>query len=347
MAKSKTYVLNQIENFLKDKDGYLLSEYENAQKKLIWKCSKNHIFEKNWNHVKRGQWCNKCSGRKLSINDIKELAKSRNGECLSINYNKCIDKLTWKCSSNHIWEASLNSIKNQNSWCPICNQSYGEKICRKYFECYFNKSFPKTRPNWLVNKDGYRLELDGYCSELNLAFEYNGLQHYSNIKFFNFNKQNDEIKRKLCKEKGITLIEIPENSKVNDKKEYIKKNIIKSLDKLGYKPGDLFLTYEVADKDIYDENKLSELKEIAKKYDGYLLSSVYGGIKDAVELKCKYNHIWKTTPQVIKNGSWCPECNGSAFFSNNTLVKIINEIKEKENNKIYIKALSQVLNILK
>src|ERR1700690_2457110 len=163
MEKSKTSVLDQINEILLIKKGKLISKYENAQKKLIWECNKGHIFEKNWNHVKRGQWCTVCNWRNPTIKQIQELAKSKNGFCLSEYYVKSTDKLLWKCQNEHIWEASLNSIKNQNSWCPYCYLSVGENITRKYLEFIFKKPFVKIRPAWLINKDGYRLEFDGYC----------------------------------------------------------------------------------------------------------------------------------------------------------------------------------------
>jgi hypothetical protein len=61
------------------------------------------------------------------------------------------------------------------------------------------------------------LELDGFCEELKLAFEHNGRQHYEIIGKFKMTeeslsrqKRNDYLKIKACKDKGITLIIIPE-----------------------------------------------------------------------------------------------------------------------------------------
>ena len=59
------------------------------------------------------------------------------------------------------------------------------------------------------------LELDIYIPELKLAFEYMGEQHYKWIKFFHKTKEEfeaqqyrDKCKKKICKQKGITLIRI-------------------------------------------------------------------------------------------------------------------------------------------
>jgi len=51
----------------------------------------------------------------------------------------------------------------------------------------FNDIFPAQRPLWLINARGHQMELDGYCQKLNLAFEYQGEQHFSIFLFFSKN----------------------------------------------------------------------------------------------------------------------------------------------------------------
>ena len=94
----------------------------------------------------------------------------------------------------------------------------------------FNKKFPKSKPKWLINpKTGWKLELDGYCEELGIAFEYNGIQHYKSIKrFFHSSRrtledqqQIDLLKRKICHDKGIALIEVPYIVNYNKMPDYI------------------------------------------------------------------------------------------------------------------------------
>ena len=64
------------------------------------------------------------------------------------------------------------------------------------------------------------MELDGYCEELKIAFEYDGEFHYKDIYDDYHNQQKrDTIKDKLCKEQGIKLIRIP--YWINDKRTYI------------------------------------------------------------------------------------------------------------------------------
>jgi len=100
-------------------------------------------------------------------------------------------------------------------------ESKGEAECRRVLEMIFKKKFSKIRPDFLKNNvtgGMYNLELDCYNPELRLAVEYNGAQHYKYIPYFHKNKEaflnqkyRDEIKRHLCRNNSVILIEVPHN----------------------------------------------------------------------------------------------------------------------------------------
>lgn len=104
-----------------------------------------------------------------------------------------------------------------------------EEECRKVFEDYFDDYFPTVRPKFLTNpKTGRPLELDGYNSGLNLAFEHQGRQHYEFPNRFHKTKdefiaqqERDKFKAQRCKELGIDLIYIPESIPFDQIKSYI------------------------------------------------------------------------------------------------------------------------------
>lgn len=114
-------------------------------------------------------------------------------------------------------------------------QKKNEKKCREIFENIFRRPFPSARPDFLRRKNGYCLELDGWCPELKLAFEYQGSQHYKfNKRFhrsmedFEKQKQRDEEKKKLCEKHGVKLIEIPYTVPYEKLESYIRGQV-KSL----------------------------------------------------------------------------------------------------------------------
>src|SRR5207253_2234671 len=97
----------------------------------------------------------------------------------------------------------------------------------------FKKQFIHTREiDWLINPlTGYHLELDCYNEELAVALEYQGITHYKWPNYLQ-NKPNtryafekainrDKIKRQLCKDNNVFLIEIPFTIKNDDIPTYI------------------------------------------------------------------------------------------------------------------------------
>jgi hypothetical protein len=109
-------------------------------------------------------------------------------------------------------------------------ESKGESFAREIAPKIFGKPFDKIRPDFLKNNvTGHNLELDLYSPELKLGIEISGKQHYVYTPFFHKNeeaftnqKYRDEIKRMLCKQNGIKLIEVPYNVKNEDMETFIR-----------------------------------------------------------------------------------------------------------------------------
>ena len=110
------------------------------------------------------------------------------------------------------------------------NQSRGEKECRRVLQDFFHKPFHSCRPTFLLNPvTGRKLELDCFEESLQLAVEYNGVQHYryvphfhkNNLQSFQTMKYRDVMKRRLCRENGILLIEVKHTIRFDDIEEFI------------------------------------------------------------------------------------------------------------------------------
>lgn len=114
--------------------------------------------------------------------------------------------------------------------------SKGELKCRETLERLFSRPFDKIRPDSLRNPidTDANLELDCYNDELKLAVEYNGIQHYKYTPYFHKTKETfhnqkyrDYIKRQLCRENGICLIEVPYTVKNDEIPEFLRRELIK------------------------------------------------------------------------------------------------------------------------
>ena len=132
------------------------------------------------------------------------------------------------------FEPELQSQTNEYKK-SLPRESKGETECRRVLRKIFNKPFNKARPNFLNNPvtgGQFNLELDCFEPELRIAVEYNGIQHYQYSKFFHRNKEHflnqkyrDDMKRRLCKENGIFLIEVPYTVKVYDIENFLKNKL--------------------------------------------------------------------------------------------------------------------------
>ena len=93
-----------------------------------------------------------------------------------------------------------------------------ETRCRQILEQVLQTSFPSIRPDFLKYSTGKNLELDGYSEPLQLAFEYQGIQHRKycpgmfHASYEDFLKQQtrDAFKKRRCEEEGIHVIYIPD-----------------------------------------------------------------------------------------------------------------------------------------
>jgi len=180
---------------------------------------------------------------KRNIERMQQIARKldKRGICVSKIYINNRTKLIWECSKGHTFEMKPNDV-TEGHWCPECSYGRSENKCREYFEKIFKKNFPKLSPHWLINEEGNRLHLDGYCEELSIAFEYHGIQHYEFPNYYHktreeFEKQlaNSRIKRKRCKGNNVTLVEIPYYIHTFKNFEPIRNYIIQQCKVLGIK----------------------------------------------------------------------------------------------------------------
>ena len=347
--------MEKLNIILKEKNGTLICKDDiiNTRSEIIIECNKCKYVWITTIHSLNRSWCPYCAGTlKGTLEKVQKIAESKGGKCLSDKYVDCYTLMEFLCSEKHYFTAKPCSISGDGgTWCPICAVGLYERICKGHFEQLFSKSFPKIKPYWLINDRGNLMELDGYCEELNLAFEHNGAQHdrlhkkfMSTQELLNQRKEDDLLKQKLCKENNTTLIIIPEletNINICDLKYYIKEQCILQ----NYPLPENYDSIEINFKDLYhskDYMYLQEIKQIAKSKGGKLLSDYYLGNRTKLEFICKKGHIFWKDPMGIKRNQWCPIC-----FKEDRGLKIRNNQKQQM-IELYDKglSLSQVSKIL-
>jgi len=87
----------------------LSKEYVNSQTDLRWICEKNHRWRATPTNIKSGQWCPICSRIKRAsalLEEMQNIAKANDGECLSNKYVSSQRELRWRCKEGQkvYWE---------------------------------------------------------------------------------------------------------------------------------------------------------------------------------------------------------------------------------------------------
>jgi hypothetical protein len=109
-----------------------------------------------------------------------------------------------------------------------------QRRTREFLSAHFWKLTiqENIRPDWLITESGERLELDFYVSELDLAIEVQGEQHFVFSSFFHklpedFNKRLrwDRFKKEICLERGIELVEIIDDDNLLDLLKFLPRSL--------------------------------------------------------------------------------------------------------------------------
>lgn len=230
-------------------------EIHNKSTTINLHCNKHNIeWSQSVGKILNGSWCRRCGSDRANeknrsdpeetLSIAREIARKHGGELLSQEYRGYQYKLEWKCSNpEHDSFKSLLSNARTGRWCPECadtkrlkNKKSEERV-RTALEILFNTQFPTIRPQWNTNKIEENpyildvekevlklnikkkrpmpLELDGYSKSKNIAFEYDGYQHYglfskgsylSRLKTHTNIKLCDHQKQINCKKQGVELI---------------------------------------------------------------------------------------------------------------------------------------------
>jgi hypothetical protein len=209
------YIENQI-NELYDKKYEIKSNYVNNRTNILLFCKLHNIqFKQNPQHLLNGYIsCMYCSlTAKKDTNYFINNAINKIGN--NFDYSR-VDYVTMK---NHVYIKCLKHdivfkilpdcfLNGQNN-CKKCIGSNDEKKILTFLETQkIQYHVEKTFENCVYKRN---LRFDFYIPEVNCLIEYDGMQHFKDIKYFsNFEKLRikDIIKNKFCLENNIPLLRI-------------------------------------------------------------------------------------------------------------------------------------------
>ena len=194
--------------------------YYNMRTEVLHKCNmcKNEFLATPKSVINSAHDCQFCSG--LKLNNVEYTKRLPSDIILSDNYVNSYTKIKHLCNvCLKYWYTKPNYILHMGCGCPYCASSKGEKLI-SYILTNLNIEFIKQKSILINNKKYY---YDFYITYLNLAIEYDGIQHFEATEFFGgyeqylIRIQNDKLKNDYSVINNINIIRIPyyeiENSK--------------------------------------------------------------------------------------------------------------------------------------
>ena len=305
--------------------------------------------------IKIGQWCPICANKKrgnnsrLTILDMQEIAKKRNGLCISEKYKNSKTKIKWQCSEGHQWEAIFHSIRS-GKWCPECGRQ--KTILANTYSIYNAQILAKAH-------NGKCLSIDYINSSKKLMWEcseghkweanYNSVQSGSwcpecgRIKSGIVRRNSIEDAQKLAKERGgkcLSKIYIGTTKKLlwkcseGHKWESAYTNI---------QSGSWCPLCDRQKKGLARTVSIEDAQKLAKEHGGTCLSKKY--LKSSAKLNwlCSEGHQWDATYESIKNGRWCLKCSGNERLT----IDEMQEIAKSHNGKCLSKKYKNAMNKLR
>lgn len=206
-TKKQIHAKNRFSELCDNRNWNILGEYQGAHTKVPVICDKGHKIDVTPNHIVKGYGCIKCAC--LCPEDAENRFIGRmtdDGYKLLSEYKTALKKVELECDEGHIYMVRPNDFNN-GSRCPQCQGSTGQRILQEML-----KEFDLGEVIYNDNKALRGFEIDIYYPELNIAIEYQG-NYWHNLPDM---KQRDKIKRSICKEKGIKLIEVWEDDFMSD-----------------------------------------------------------------------------------------------------------------------------------
>ena len=308
---------------------FLSTEYRTALTKYRWKCGCGHEWDATYNSIQRGSWCPECGKRRISAAlsfthaQVNEIAARYGGELVDAEYRGSGVYHRFRCANGHVFQQMPERINASSPlkrrWCQKCSMTLNlsEEICRAIIETAIGRPFPSTFPGeWLQNSRGRKMQLDGYCAEQRLAFEYQGEQHYEKVGKFKKSLEqrieDDAEKARLCREHGIRLVCIPHFPTQSLSMAQLIEHVASAFTAAG-------LDLPAADADRVEDlialeisQPMTELQELAKSRGGEILSTAYIGAHAKYLWRCAAGHEWQAGAAAVKSGSWCGVCAGVA-----------------------------------
>jgi hypothetical protein len=298
--------LEELQQLAKSKGGLCLSDsYLGTQSNMLWECKLGHRWSAIPNRIKRGSWCPICAGNtKLSIDEMKDIASTHNGKCLSTEYINNNTPLLWECSESHKFKARPDNVKG-GTWCPECRvkaradsqrgniEEMQELALERNGKCLSTEYVTThTKLTWKCDKEHTwnatpsQIKTGSWCPVCNG----NVRPTIEDMRELALQKNGKCLSDKYVSTHTKLLWECERGHQWEARPSGVKRGAWCPIC-----AGNIKLTIE-------------DMQKLAEKKGGKCLSENYVNIDTKLLWECEIGHQWETIPYLIRTGSWCPIC---------------------------------------
>jgi len=237
---------------------------------------------------------------KYTIEQMRNLAEAKGGQCLSEEYINLNTPLLWQCKEGHQWLTKPANIIR--SWCPQCAKNAKDTI--------------ENMQRLAQAHGGQCLSTQYINTETKLRWQCQAGHQWEAVP--------QSIKQgtwcPVCSHhQKLTLEEIQAIAMQRGGK-CLSKEYINSKTKLLWECSEGHQWQAVLDSvkrgswcAVCKKTKkktIEEMQALAQQHGGQCLSTTYTNRHTALRWQCEYGHEWETAPANVLRGYWCPICAG-------------------------------------
>jgi len=299
-------LLQELQEIAVAKGGVCLStEFKHAKAKMMWRCNDGHQWEATGDNVRSGAWCPTCAGvLRKTMDDMRGLAKSLGGECMSEDYVNAHAKLQWKCAKGHTWMARPNLVR-RGKWCPHCAGNARIQI--------------EQIKQLALDRGGHCLSIEIKNSQSRLRFNcaegHEWIASATNIRSGTWCPKCADKRKGAYARHSIEDMQALVKSRGG---ECLSEEYLNSQSKLQWKCAKGHTWWAIPSNIRRGKwcphcagnarIQIEQIKQLALDRGGHCLSTEIKHSQSRLRFKCAEGHEWIAIANNVRRGAWCPEC---------------------------------------